>query len=155
MKNCSIESKDLLHSDISSLHYTKLFILKIISSIFILIYSPSFEIVHVYSTCIKNHSRILSNVTPYLHSDHEAHNNDLLYQECPYHMWQVPIPNFQEIHPDHCYPLYQRHSFRFSENHFLHHQCFIHNRYHFHRGSNFLFPPILLLLWKVCVHLQW
>ena len=49
----SIETNNLCYSDISTLHSTKLPILKMIFSIFIWICIHSSKIVHVYSTCME------------------------------------------------------------------------------------------------------
>ena len=59
-KHHSIEMNHILYSDIFPLHSTKLFILKTILSILIWTFSHSYEIVHVYPTCMKksvNNSR--------------------------------------------------------------------------------------------------
>ena len=103
----------------------------------------------------KNHSRIVGNVYPHLLSFHGAHNNDMVYQEFTDNLWQVTSPNFQQLHPAHCYTLHQRRSYHVDEKycppqHFLIHHC-----RHFHLDFNFIHPHLLLLFCQVYVYLQW
>ena len=46
------------------------------------------------------------NFSPRLPLDHGSNRNDLVYPEFPYNLLQVPITNFQQLHPDQCYPLH-------------------------------------------------
>ena len=87
---------------------------------------------------IKNHSGIVAIFSPHLPPAHGTHHNYQVYQEFPDHMWQVLIPNFQQLHTSRCYPIHQRHSFCVYENNCPTHQCLIHHHYHFHLDSCFL-----------------
>ena len=103
----------------------------------------------------KNHSRIVEKVSPHLTSAHEDHHNDLLYQKFLDNLWQVPITNFQQLHPYHCCSLHQTNSCCVDENICPPYKCLIHNCCQFYLEYHFIRPHLFFILWQVYVYLQW